>query len=177
LPLAGCGITWEEIEEYAQIGISAVDAVLKILVANGVITAQQDASFEAEIQALFTDVKNTVNDYMNAPASDKNTTAGKVLTALQAVANRLGAFWNDLSIPNAQVAATISALLIVVISTLRGFMEWVRSNTKPQLAAMAMPMASARVSSVPPKQRTNSQFKKDFNATLKANGLSSYALK
>ena len=161
----GCGL-WADILAYAQTGIAAFVAVVNLLVASGVIPAGTGSAIDlviTAVKAAFADVQAAVQAYDAAPASQKQTLAGKIATAITVAMQEIQQFWNDLKIPDSKLAALISGLLGIILSTLSAFL--------PQLPA---PASLAR--SVPltlpftPKKRSVHAFKSEWNQMMVAAG-------
>jgi hypothetical protein len=179
--LTGCDGKWEDIIKYCTVGLDSAKRVVDILVASQVITTKDGTTVGAvldKIQFGFNDVRVAVQQYIDAPESQKATLADKALVAMQALADNILAFWNDLQIPDPNLAATISALLTLIVSTLQGYVVWGASKAERPLprprAARGIGPARAPV---PAKERSVSEFRDEFNAILEKRGYGKYTLK
>ena len=101
--------------------------------------------------------------YDAAPASQKQTLAGKIATAITVAMQEIQQFWNDLKIPDSKLAALISGLLGIILSTLSAFL--------PQLPAPASLARSVPLTlPFPPKKRSVHAFKSEWNQMMVAAG-------
>lgn len=178
--LTGC-FRWEDISVYCAIGLDSARRIVDILAANRVITTTTGTTVGAvldEIQRDFDNVRAAVQQYIEAPDSEKATRADKALLVMQTLADHIEAFWGDLKIPDPQLAATIGALLTLIVSTIRGFMVQGASEAHRPLpqrrAARAMGAARAPV---PAEERSVRKFRDEFNAILEKGGYSKYNLR
>ena len=162
---------YEQIIGYVGVGLQGFQAVVDLLVGQGVIKTGQGTAVDSVItlvNAAFAALQTAVADYQSAPAANKATMLGKISTALQVAENDIGKFWQSLSIPDANLAATIAGLLGIIVSTLAGFA--VKLPAPPASMKAVIPPALAAA----PKARTAKEFKKDFNNILDQNGFGQY---
>lgn len=150
-----------EIQQYVALGKQAFTSVVAILTGNGVMTTTL-VQVEQKVLAAFDDITAAVTAYLNAPASGKATLLGAISTALQVAENELQTFWADLNIPDPKLLAIIQAALVVIISTIQGYI----ASLPPAPVPAGMRSPSKRLA-VTPKRRTPAQFKADFNKVLK----------
>lgn len=176
----GCSNLFTEILNYANVGLSGFSSILNILAGAGVISMGAAAPINRIVTAVkagFADLQTAVNDYEAAPAANKATLEGKISTALQDLQNEITAFWNNLTIPDAQTATLIQGLLEVITTTLAGFATQLRPAPASSNARASLLRAqSNKPLSFTGHPRSQRQFKNDFNALLHARGLDKYAL-
>jgi hypothetical protein len=171
----GCSV-YDRIVQWVGVGIAAFTSIVKLLAGAGIVSTVEGMAITA-ILGLFktgmADVQVAIAEYENAPAASKQTAAQKVSVALQAVIDGLQKFWNDLSIPDGQLASLIQGLLGIILSTLAGFMT--------QLPVVPVTRKSfPRMIAVIPKKISwhykTTAFVKEFNGLLQQNGYSQYAI-
>lgn len=172
-----CANLYNDILKYSSVSLQAFGSIVSILAGGGVISLGSGQAIDlviAMVKAALADVGTAVSAYDAAPATDKATFLGKLSTALSVAMAELQTFWNDLTIPDPQLAQLIQGLLGVILSTLAGFAT--------QLPAPQTSLAARRADGLPrrlpitPMKRSVSQFRKDFNAVLKAHGQSAYCI-
>lgn len=161
---------FDSIIKYVGVGLQAFNAVVSLLTGAGVINPIEGSAILGLInlvKAGFADLQTAVNNYNNAPATDKQTLLGKIATALAVLEGSIQQFWNDLQLPNAGLAGIIEGLLGIILSTLSGF-----ASSLPTVSVSKKALARQIV--VPAKKRTPKQFKKDFNTVLVQGGYAQY---
>ncbi len=174
---ASCADVFARISAYVGVGISAVTSVVNLLAGAGIITLPEGTLISLVlnmIKAAWADVTKAVADYQNAPAASKATFAQKLSTALAAVQAEIQQFWSDVKIPDAQLASTVAGLLGLVVSTIAGFITALPAPTPTPSMAAAKPLKKTLI--VTPKQLSPTEFRKQFNAILAANGHQQYSI-
>jgi hypothetical protein len=170
---ASCSGIYAQIAAYVGVGIQAFSSVVSLLAGAGIITLPEGTAIAAVltlVKAAWADVQAAIAAYQAAPAASKATLSGKISVALTAVQTTIQQFWTDVKIPDAQLANTVSGLLGLVVSTIAGFLAALPVTPAP---------ASARVFKalpINPKVISVSQFRKQFNSILAANGYSQHAI-
>jgi hypothetical protein len=171
-----CSNLFTEILAYISVGLQGFASIVSILSGVGVVPLGSGAALNAIIalvKAGFADLQTAVNDYEAAPAANKTTLEGKISTVLHDLQNEITAFWNNLTIPDAQTAALIQGLLEVITTTLAGF----ATQLPPAPASSAALHGSfSKKLAFTAQRRSKKQFKNDFNAILHAHGQDRYAI-
>lgn len=150
-----CNI-YNDIMKYVPIALTAFSTIVSMIApGEGTLIA----GLVTMVKNALVDIQTAVTNYENAPASQKQTLSGKIATAITAAEQELQQFWNDLKLPDGNLATLIEGVLNIIISTLMAFL--------PSLAAPAsLPMRAALTKKIAytPKKRSLSEFKKDLNA-------------
>lgn len=171
--LTGCdaGSLFAQILAYVGVGLQGFSAIVNLLVGAGVINPVEGSAIAAAIalvNAGFLALQKAVQDYNAAPADQKATLLEKISLAIATLRNDLGSFWDALKISDPKMSALVAGLLEVILSTLAAF-------------AIKLPPAPAqlsrRVAAVQPRERSEKQFKKDFNRLLDEAGYGQYRLR
>ena len=156
---AGCIFSanvFENILTYISIGLQAFAAVVSLI--PGI--PQALAMIIAAVNAAFAAIQKAVNEYEAAPASQKASLLGAIVTAINAAVDQLAAFLAAIPALPAPLDAAIVALTKIIVSTLEGFLA------KLPIGAAPAKTANLRGQAVAPVTRTLKQFKHDFNAEL-----------
>jgi hypothetical protein len=163
---------YDNIVRWTGVGIAAFKSVVNLLAGAGIINTVEGVAITAVLGLVKTgmaDVQLAIAEYDNAPAAEKATFKGKIAVALQAVADTIQKFWNDLSIPDSQLAALIQGLLGIILAAIAGFM-----------ATLPVPVTArktfSRMIAVVPKKQSPASFVKEINDLLAKNGQSQYAI-
>ena len=165
---AACWLTggvFAQILSYINVGLQAFQAVVDLVAPTA---APGIDAIVALVKAAFVDLQTAVDAYEAAPAADKATLLGKVSTALSILEAQIQQFWNDLHLPDGNLATLVSGLLGIILSVLAGFATQLPAPAPtPQVAkAKALP----NVIPVTPNKMSAGAFKKAFNAKLTAGG-------
>lgn len=165
LAITGCSFssTMSKLGQYLPTGISALNSVLSLLAAGGVINAAAATTVGNDgsiASAALADIVAGVQAYNDAPATDKATKLQAVVTALNAAQNTLSKLESDVHAPNQQDQLMVNGLLGVIITSLSAF----EVNLAP---ASASAVKVSRASVAPTSLR---QFKAQFNAILVKGG-------
>jgi hypothetical protein len=148
------------IMKYVGVGLTAFQVVVGLL---DPPLALALAGTIALVKAGFADLQLAVQDYNNAPASDKTTLKDKIAVVLQDLQAEIQTFWNNLSLPG-PLGILVKGLLSIILSTLAGFAS--------QLPVPLPSPASERMKALPnkigvtPVLRTKKEFEKEFNKAL-----------
>lgn len=165
LPACFFSSIYKNISTYVPVALLAFDRILAILVEHGVNTTGLTEVVN-RVKAALADIQTAILEYHDAREHDQATLIHSISIALKIASHRLVEFWEELKIPNEQLASNIKSLLDVIISTLTAFIGQLSPNT---------PVAGQKFVSEP-KLRSIQQFRQDFNWVLDHNGLSKYAL-
>jgi hypothetical protein len=159
----GGGSVFSNILTYTSIGLQAFSGVLTLL---GPIIPMGGmiVTIIALVKAGFGDLQLVVNDYNNAPAADKTTLLGKISTVMEEIISHLTNFWNNLTIPDGNLASVAEGLLGLIVGMLQGFQTQLPPPvvTPVVAAARALPRKIAAT----PMRLTMPQFKTKFNGIL-----------
>jgi hypothetical protein len=168
LGMVGCNV-FTDIENWVPVGIAAVNSILGVLSANGVVISAPIQLAVKTLMDAFNAITAAVKEYQSASPAPVGTLA-KVELAIKDVLDQFGAFLNQLNVLPNGLFAIISGLAQVVISTITAFMgELPATSTAAYARASAVRTTysvGAVMIPVVPKKRSVKQFKKDFNSTL-----------
>ena len=166
---------YKQVAAYVPVALQAFASVISILSGAGVISAPISVLIDAAIALVkvgFADLLKAVSDYEAAEASAKPGLIGAISSALLVAEQDIQAFWNDLAIPDVQLAQLIEGLLGVITTTLAGFAAALPTTT----TSVAMKTYPRMIKGAP-KRRSVGDFRKDFNAILSQYGKGQYAIK
>lgn len=172
LLLTGCP-SFTDISNWITVGLTSVQSIVDLLTGAGAISIPIGGIVDLAVKALkagIGDIGAAVTAYNNAPAANKATLLGKLGTAITAAQNALAQFWNDLTIPDPKLAATISGLMGIIASTLAYFQTQAPAPATVQLAVLPKRLSFTAT------KRNPKQFRDDFNTILKGNGFEKYAI-
>ena len=156
-----------DIEAYVPIGLDAFKVIL------GLISPSEASALGPiinDVEVAFNTLETVVQQYQNAPASQKASLVGKIVTAINAVISQLNSFWSALNLPDGSLASTIIGVLQVIVSTLAAFL--------PQLGGtLALDAKKKFNRTIPIVTRSGNQLKaksirKDINAVFAKYGYS-----
>jgi hypothetical protein len=158
-----CGTVYQDIETYVPIGLAAFNEIISLV---DPALAKTLSPIINLVKASFADLLAAINEYLNAPASEKATLIEKIKLAINVVIDNLNQFWVDAGIPDGTLAQTIVGILQLVISTLAAFLPLIGGAlvSKKQLAK-----------TIPVIPRSKAQLKKkvlvsDINAVFASHG-------
>jgi len=169
--LSGCNV-FSDILNWVPVGEAAVNSILAVLTANGVVIAPDAQIIVGLIMAGFTALTAAIKEYQSTTPPPVGALA-KIQAAFKAITDNFQTFLASLNVSGG-VLGIISGLAQVVFSTIVAFMN--------QLPASSAALRTATVSSsftigspifrnvnrvvILPKLRTRRVFKKDWNAVL-----------
>jgi hypothetical protein len=166
------------IREYVPVGLQAFLGVVGVLTGGGVISVGTNALIDAAIALVtkaFNDVNTAVTQYQQTPPVG---TVATISAVLNAVSTSIGKFLTDIHVPDAQLAALVSGLINVILSTISGFQA--QLPNQPAVLQAAAPhtyTVGSQTTTVLPRHRSLSQFKHDYNAVVEQFGHPEIALK
>lgn len=166
--------SFDNIAKWVGVGIAGVSSVVSLLAGAGIGTTSEGVAITLVLKLLkagFADVQAAIAEYENAPAANKATAKGRISTALQALADQIQKFWNDLSIPDAKLGALIQGLLGIVLTAISGFMTQL-----PPPVTTATAVNLPRRINVAPRKMSHGEFRNEFNGLLNQAGYSSYGI-
>jgi hypothetical protein len=167
--LTGCVFSesvFDSILTYVGIGLQAFAVIVSMIPGLGAA-----APIAAAVNAAFTAIQAAVNEYETAPATQKTTLLGKIVTAINAAIDQLQAFLAAIPTLPAALDTVIVALTKIIVSTLEGFLSKLPTSVAPAKTA------TLRGQTVAPVMRSEKQFKHDFNEELVAAGYPQLQLK
>jgi hypothetical protein len=170
----GCN-TLDNIVKWLGVGTQALNSVVGLLTGAGIINTVEGAAISLVlklIKAGFADVQAAVDEYDRADPASKLTLKGKISTALQALTDQIQKFWNDLSIPNSQLAGLIQGILGVILTAIAGFMTQLPTPVTPSTS-----MQLSRRISVTPRKMNAQQFVSEINTLLNQAGQSQFSIR
>lgn len=165
----GCTFTsiYNAIIKYIPVGLSAVASILSILSGAGIGISPLASTILNLIKIGFADLQTAITQYQNSTGSAQQTALGITTNVLADIEANIQQFWNDLTIPDAKLAALCSGLLGIIVSTLQGFQTQLPKPTPPAPGtARAIQATLPKKIYATPKMRSVSQFRKDFNSLL-----------
>jgi hypothetical protein len=158
--VAGCGV-WSSIVKWEPFALQAFTYVVSILQAGGAINAGQQNALSADAaiaNADFGDLASVVTDYQNAPAADKLTKLGKVVTLLDVLQAHLRQIEFDTHLNSATDQEAVRLALEGMITTVLLF--------RTELA----PVAAGRKSMSQAVLPSPYDFKNRFNQIMRDHG-------
>ena len=185
LVLTGCTFSsvMTQLEKYIPIALQAIESIISVLVQGGIIKTGQASTISNDVtmaSSSLQDVENAVAAYNAAPAADKNTKLGVVITSLEAAQTELAQGIKDVGLNgNSPAALATEAGLQVIITTL-ATIEVNLPTPTPAPAWVHANAAKAKFSFNPFgmfKSNYPGQFKNQFNGALAHRGFSQFALK
>ena len=178
--LAGC--SWKSvytaIREYVPVGLQAFVGILGVLSGGGIISLGANAAIDAVIALVnkaFGDVTTAVAQLQATPPVGTVATISAVLNTLSA---NIAKFMSDINVPDGQLAALVSGLANVILSTLAGFQT--QLPNQPVATTVSAPHSfriAGQTVTVFAKKRSLSQFKHEYNALAMQYGHAEIALK
>lgn len=158
LPACWLQSVYSSLNKYIPIALLAFDRILDILAEHGVPVPDLTDAVNA-VKAALADIQAAIIAF-----EQKHGEVGAIRAALSVAEERIEDFWRKLKLPNPEVAATIRALLGIILSTLAGF-------------EMKLPGAPvSRSVWAAPEARSVQKFRRDFNRTLDEHGESKFAI-
>jgi hypothetical protein len=167
--LTGCAITLDDIKNWTQEAADALGTVMTLLGAVGIACAACLIALPVAIAAINA-IAGAITAYENAPAADKATLWGKILTALQAAFDQVTAFFQTANIPGASIANMIVNIASLVLSAITGFIQKFFPNAAAWFKAKKAALGSGQAIPIIAKQYNPDQFKSAFNAIVVAGG-------
>jgi len=157
-----CGSVWNAIASYVPVAIQSFDQILALI---DPAEAAALSVIIVAVKASFADLAADVSAYENAPADQKVTWEQKITLGINIAIGNLQQFWNDANLPDGSLAATISGVLTIILSTLAAFLPLVGGTlTMGRKLAKSLP--------VNPQKRSRSQFASAVNAVFTQHGYS-----
>lgn len=149
---------YSSLNKYIPFALLAFDRILDILAEHGITVAGLTEAANA-VKAALGDIQAAIVAF-----EQKHGEVSAIRAALGVAEDRIEDFWRKLKLPNPEVAATIRALLGIILSTLAGF-------------EMKLPgPAVTRSVWAAPEARSVEKFRRDFNRTLEEHGESKFAI-
>lgn len=166
--LAGCPIfsnVFSDILNWVPVGEAAVDSVLAVLTANGVILPANLQTIIGLVKAGFTALTAAIKEYQSTTPPPVGALA-KIQDAFKAVTDNFETFLASLSVSGG-LLGIITGLAQIVFSTIAAFMNQLPASSAMRgvVIGSAIKVAGNRVAIVP-KLRTRGRFKKDWNSIL-----------
>jgi hypothetical protein len=165
--LVSCGgNVFSSILTWIPVGESALNSILSVLSANGIVLIPGLQVYVSLIEAGFTALTAAIKEYQSTVPAPVGALA-KIETAFADVVNNFKTFLSSLSV-NGGLLAIIVGLAQIVFSTIAAFMNQLpaaSSMKRTVILGNTFLVGSATVTVVP-KERTRRAFKHDFNAVL-----------
>ena len=165
LSLDGCSV-WTDIVNWIPVGEAAVNSILSLLTANGVLIAAPIQVIVSLIEAGFTALKGAVQEYQSTTPPPVGALA-KVEAGFKAVIDNFTTFVQSLGVSGG-LLGIITGLAQIIFGTLAAFMNKLPASSslrRTVVIGSTVKVGTATVA-VNPKMRTRRVFKKDWNATM-----------
>jgi hypothetical protein len=165
----GCSV-FNDILNWIPVGEAAVNSILAVLTANGVLVGPQLQTYINLIEAGLAALTGAVKEYQSTTPAPVGALA-KIETAFKDVVDNFKTFLASLNV-NAGLLGIVVGLAQIVLSTIAAFMNRLpaASSLRRSLTLNEPTRVSNTYFTVVPKERTRRAFKKDWNGTLDASG-------
>lgn len=162
---SGCNV-FNDILNWVPVGEAALNSILSVLTANGVIILPGLQVYVNLIEAGFTALTGAIKEYQSTVPPPVGAIA-KIQTAFKDIVDNFRTFLASLNIQGGLVAIIVG-LAQVVFSTIAAFLNQLPPATSMLRSAVVGHSFQVSGLNVPviPKMRTRRAFKKDFNAAL-----------
>jgi|SRR5271170_1781049 len=161
----GCNL-WTDIKNWIPVGEAAVNSILSVLTANGVIIAAPIQAIVSLIEAGFSALSSAIQEYQSTTPPPVGALA-KIETAFGDIVNNFSTFVKSLGVSGG-LLGIIVGLAQIVFSTIAAFMNMLpaASSLKRTVTLSNTLQIGGTTVAVNPKMRTRRAFKKDYNAVL-----------
>ncbi len=161
----GCSV-WTDIENWVPVGEAAINSILAVLTANGVVIAAPIQAIVSLIEAGFTALTAAIKEYQSTVPAPVGALQ-KIETAFTDIVNNFQTFLTSLNVSGG-LLAIIAGLAQIVFSTIAAFMNQLpaASSLKRTLVMSATAKVGSTTVPVVPKSRSRRTFKHDFNSVL-----------
>jgi hypothetical protein len=163
LELEGCNV-FTEIEAWIPLGIDAVNGILSVLAANGVLLPPQVTAIVNLIMAGLTALKGAIAEY-EATTPPPQGALQKIETIFQDIVDNFSSFLAALGLPGGSLFIMIAALVQAILETIAGFVNKLPTGTATVAASLRV---GSRTVPVLPKFRSQRQFKRHWNSLCTA---------
>jgi hypothetical protein len=163
---AGCGSVFNDILNWIPVGEAAVNSILAVLAANGVILIPGLQVYVSLIEAGLTALTGAIKEYQSTVPAPVGALA-KIETAFKDVVDNFKNFLASLNVSGG-LLAIIVGIAQVVLSTIAAFMNQLpaASSLKRTVVLGHTFLVGSTTAVVIPKDRTRRAFKRDFNSVL-----------
>lgn len=162
--VAGCNIE-QDILDWVKIGGPAIGTILQLLVGAGIIACLTCSVLANTVVAAISAIGTAVQNWMNAPAANKQTFLGKITTALQAALSAATTFFESVAIPDQKLATLIEGLVSLIVNALSGFIGQLGGTSAAASAKKEVKLQAKTIPIVPVVLKA-STFKSRFNNLL-----------
>lgn len=160
-----CQNIWNKIEKYLPVGLQAFQAIVQILIGQGVIStpmASDIAVVTADVNSAFGDAGVAVNAYQSAPAASKQSLVSEATLALTNIENAINAFWSQIKIQDPKLEAKIEGLLGLIVTSISAMLAQL-----PPVPATARKATSRQIKAAGSLKVTSvKEFRSQFNGLL-----------
>jgi hypothetical protein len=166
LSLEGCGNIWTNILNWIPVGEAALNSILSVLTANGVLIVPGLQAIVSLIEAGFAALTAAIKEYQATVPPPVGALA-KIETAFADIVNNFKTFLASLNV-NGGLLAIIIGIGQVVLSTIAAFMGQLpaASSLKRTVLLGDTFRVGVGMGTIVPKSRTRGRFKRDVNAVL-----------
>jgi hypothetical protein len=158
--LAGCNLE-NEILDWIPAGEAAVNSILGVLNANGIVVPATVQLVVQTIEAGFTALTTAIKNYQAVTPPPVGAIAA-IEAALSSVTSAFNQFVSGLSPVAGKILTLVVDLGDVVLSTIAGFENSLGTGT------VKVSLTNSRGTAVAAQKRTKRQFRHDWNAKLSA---------
>lgn len=162
LVLEGCDVM-TEIQDWVPVGESALNSILVLLGANGIVLTPVIMLAESALNAALTDLVAAVTAYKATNPPPQGAVA-KVEAMLSAVVSSFGNFFSQLNLPGGSLYSLILNLIKLAISTVQGFINEIMPTPTPAVKfSFQQQGLPKQFEMVPAKKRRRANFKSAWN--------------
>lgn len=163
--LSGCNV-FTDIENWVPVGEAALNSILSVLTANGVLIAAPVQAIVSLIEAGFAALTAAIKEYQSTTPAPIGALA-KIETAFKDIADNFTTFLQSLGVSGG-LLGIIVGLGQIIFSTIAGFMNQLpASSSLHRTVTIGSTMrVGSTTAPVTPKARTRRVFKKDMNSVL-----------
>jgi hypothetical protein len=120
--LTGCaGFTVQSVLDWVKIASGSIGGVINLLIGAGILACATCSVLANVALAAITAVGTAVQNYLNAPAADKATLKGKIITALHAAFAAAASSFQSVQVIPGNILTLVTGLAGLVIDAIAGF--------------------------------------------------------
>jgi hypothetical protein len=162
---SGCNV-FTDIENWVPVGEAAVNSILSVLTANGVVIAAPLQAIVSLVEAGFAALTAAIKEYQSTVPAPVGALA-KIEEAFTAIVDNFRTFLTSLSVSGG-LLAIIVGLAQIVFSTIAAFMNQLpaASSLRRTVVLGATFRVAGSTAVIVPRHRTRRAFKHDWNGVL-----------
>jgi hypothetical protein len=164
---AGGGSIWSKILSWVPVGEAALNSILSVLTANGILIAPGLQVIVGLIEAGFSALTAAIKEYQSTTPPPVGALQ-KIETAFKDIVDNFKTFLASLNVSGG-LLSIIVGLAQVIFSTIAAFMNQVPASFSLKRTVVlgdTFGVGSRVTGTIVPKMRSRGQFKKDFNSQL-----------